>query len=216
MKKSISVLVLLVLVTVGSAFAQISLSAGGGVLFDHSRNNGFKVKEDGVNGSAGFNETNFGGFIFFDATYVEFDVAFAYGSWKSYAKNDFKDAEGEFVADLSVLQLNFALLGKYPIEVGGFTIFPLLGFNYNRVLSAKADGEDISEFVKLGDLAQIGLLGGIGADFNINNSLYVRAEGLFQIRFACKYQKDMKKLMDAGKTTLGLGPVIKVAVGYKF
>jgi len=222
MKKCISVLVLLALLAGGAFAADFGLSAGGGALFDMSLNNGVKVDSDGMKGSLGHNNTSFGGFIFFDATYVEVDIGFAYGILKPYAKDDAKDLKDD--KDTTAMQLNFALLGKYPIEVGSFTIFPLLGVSYNFVLSAKRDGKTLKnakdeEIAK--DLSQFGILGGIGADFGLTDSLYLRAEALFQLRLASKYQNDTKKGLEdmgakGGKPTLGVGPVIKVALGYKF
>jgi hypothetical protein len=41
---------------------------------------------------------------------------------------------------------SLGLLGKYPIDLGGFTLFPMLGFEYNIFLSGKmsADGESVT------------------------------------------------------------------------
>jgi hypothetical protein len=74
------------------------------------------------------------------------------------------------------------------------------------------------------DLSQFGILGGTGMDFGINDKLYLRAEALFQFRFASKYTKDIKDTLDplatvfggTQKNTVGMGPVIKIGVGYKF
>jgi len=201
MKKSISLLVLLALVAAG-AFAQVSLSAGGGLLFDLSLNNGVEVAGE----KSGMDATSFGGFVFFDATYVEVDIGFTYGLLDSYVGSSSADGG-------SMLALNFALLGKYPIPVGSFTIFPLLGVNYNLVLSH--EDKDGNSNDKAGDLSQFGILAGMGADFNLTTALYLRAEALFQLRFANKVMSDAADDYH-GDTTFGLGPVIKVALGYKF
>jgi len=183
------------------------------LLFDYSIGNGIKDGSDYYRA----NNTSFGGFVFFDASYVEVDVGFAYGSVKSVTKfGDEKKSENGG----SLMQLNLALLGKYPIEVSSFTIFPLLGVSYNLVLSAKdedgntpknKDGDDDSM-----QFSQFGILGGIGADFNLTDALYLRAEALFQVRLASKAGKDMEDGPGDGKAAIGLGPVVKVALGYKF
>jgi hypothetical protein len=110
MKKSISILALLAIIATG-AFAQgfpFPMAAGGGLLFDWSGNNGIER----TNRYAGFRNLSIGGFGFFDATYAELDVSFAYGSltgvFDAPGNNETKDIG-------SVLQLGFSLLGKYPI-----------------------------------------------------------------------------------------------------
>jgi outer membrane protein W len=83
---------------------------------------------------------------------------------------------------------------------------------------------DISEF------NQFGVLGGAGLDYKLNNNLYIRGQVMLQMRFANKAMKDIvaseKKEAEALKnipgiatdikTTLGLGPVIRISVGTRF
>jgi len=218
-KKVLMSLVLLTMVTASAVFAQgISLAAGGGLLLDWSVNNGIKVEYHGESLSISLDNLSFGGFGFFDATYAEADVSFAYGSLTGTEKGRIGSHSASGTEEKeSALQLGFSLLGKYPIKLGGFTIFPLLGFNYNIVLSAwdkngKPDDDDLSQF---------GFLAGAGLDFPFTDALFLRAEALFQLRLAGKSQhdaaEDLKKATPYDvNTTLGLGPRIKVGVGYKF
>jgi hypothetical protein len=81
MKKGISILVLVSMVAVGAAFAD-GLSFGGGALFDLSLGNGVKASEGGATMKVDMNNTSFGGFVFFDAQYVEANLIFAFGSLK--------------------------------------------------------------------------------------------------------------------------------------
>jgi outer membrane protein W len=113
----------------------------------------------------------------------------------------------------NVLQLGLSVLGKYPFYLGSVTLFPLLGFNYNMVFSWKINGQSYST---PGDLSQLGLLTGIGADFGLTDSLYLRTEGLFHLRFASKMQDDMIRGTTSMSTTFGMGPRIKVGMGIKF
>jgi len=207
MKKSILVLALLAIVATG-AFAQgFSLSAGGGALFDYSLNNGI---EDPT-GYIGFNILSFGGFGFFDATYAELDINFAYGPYSIVTKIPYNNYN---MKALNALHLGFTLLGKYPISLAGATIFPLLGANYNIVLSGKyTDGGRLN---KPGDLSQFGLLAGAGLDINFTRALYLRAETMFSLRFPSKDSNDAAKNFSNAKTTLGMGPRIKIGVGFKF
>jgi len=204
MQKKVVLALLIAALVAGGAFAD-GLSAGGGLLFDFSGNNG--VEADGV--YRGIRNTSFGAYGFFDATYVEADISFARGSITMVAEGGGASASADFG---SAMQLGLSLLGKYPIELGSVLFFPLFGINYNMVLSFKdVDGNSYDD---AGDLSQFGILGGVGADFGLSDSLYLRAEGLFQLRFASKFQKDMAE--GGASTTLGMGPRIKVGIGYKF
>ncbi|MCL1814618.1 MAG: autotransporter domain-containing protein [Treponema sp.] len=225
MKKTMAALAFLAVLAAG-AFAQgISMSAGGGLFFDGSFNNGVKFKESPIESYGGIRNISFGGFVFFDAAYAEVNVSFAYGSITAVDKfsiGSYSETNTEKMG--SALQLGFSLLGKYPIELGPVTFFPLAGLGYNRVLSFK--DTDGTKYDDAGDLSQFSILAGAGADYNLTDSLYLRGEILFQLRFASKTMKDMADFVKAEiwndysirvnpKTTLGLGPVIKVAVGYR-
>jgi len=229
MKKIIAVLV--IFVCVGTALsAQISMSAGGGVLLDMSFRNGMKAKDGDDSMYMGYRNISFGGFGFFDATYAEADVSFAYGSLTQVMKAKLNgESENESESAGSVIQLGISLLGKYPIELGPVTVFPLAGIGYNIVLSAKdKDGEKMydsedDDKTAMKQMSQFAILFGGGADYNINDNLYIRGSLLLQVRLAAKEMKDTVKAMNDidfapvdFKTTLGFGPVLKVAVGYRF
>ncbi|MCL2214830.1 MAG: hypothetical protein FWC06_06420 [Treponema sp.] len=225
MKKIVIFMVLAALVA-GGAFAQISL--GVGALFDMSFGNGMKLDKYVENA----NNTSFGGFVFLDANYVEVDVSFAYGSLKMSGKK----ADGTNMVFTgneanagSVLQLGFSVLGKYPIHMGSFTVFPLIGASYNMVLSQKdKDGKKVEKFydlknlkesTALAELSQFSILGGVGIDVPFSGNLFFRAEALFNFRLA---SKSMRDVVDIGKvidsrvsTTMGMGPRIKVGIGFR-
>jgi len=214
MKKRISLLVLLAFIA-GGLFA-LDLSAGGGLLFDYSANNGLKATVGGQDYYRGIRVASFGGFVFFDATYAEANVSFAYGSgtyvWDEGSSSGTLDYG-------SMLQLGFTLLGKYPFKLKAVTLYPLLGINYNLVVSAKDKAGNKAD--KPGDLNQFGIQLGGGVDYYLTEALFIRGEILFQLRFASKYQDDQVKVVKAQygispDTTVGMGPVIKAAVGYKF
>ena len=188
-------------------------SVGGGALIDWSFRNGIT---DGID-YIGYNTTNFGGFAFFDATYAVLDLYLARGSVTQTVPDNRSRTRVETGGN--IMQFGFSLLGKYPIGMQqGFTIFPLLGIGYNRVLSGKNwRGEEI---VSPGNYSQFGIIFGGGLDYNINPLLFLRAEALFNIRFSSKAMRDEAtayKILDNVNvdTTLGLGPRIKVGVGYR-
>jgi hypothetical protein len=216
MKKSFLVLALLAFMATG-AFAQgFSLSAGGGGLFDYSLNNGIQSYVDGSKYYIGYNNLSVGAFGFFDATYAELDVSFAYGMLSYTFKFPGYSEEGK--AGI-MYQLGFTLLGKYPMGLGGITLSPLLGVSYNMVLSGKYDGV---KFEKPMEDSQLGILGGVGLDFNFSRFVFLRTEAMFNLRFASKSMNDGKNEQNAGfsgfswKNTLGMGPRFKIGVGFKF
>jgi hypothetical protein len=219
MKKSISILALLAFMATG-AFAQgFSLSAGVGGLFDYSLNNGIQTHISGSKIYAGYNNLSFGGFGFFDATYAELDVSFAYGKLNYVVKGGGSLDEG--MAG-NMLQLGFSLLGKYPMGLGGITLSPLLGANYNIVLSGK-NPEDGSRLEKAMNWSQLGFLAGVGLDFNFSRFVFLRTETMFSLRLPSKEMKNQKNEAGSGpdalsgvKTTFGMGPRFKIGVGFKF
>jgi hypothetical protein len=236
-KKGLLVLILAVFVA-GGAFAQfgpIGISVGGGGLFDMSFGNGLKMPAwkteiEGTEievkaGSAGENIFSFGAFGFVDATYAVFDVSFAYGIGRGFSVYDGKRETDD--KNMGYVQLGFSLMGKFPIDLGMLTVFPLAGFNYNLVLSASYDGDTIDwgSDSAAGMLSQFGILIGGGLDFPITNDLFLRGELLFQLRFSNKMMRDYRDALNKeyedvkdyakASTTLGWGPRIKIGVGYR-
>jgi len=204
MQKKVILMLLMALLLVGGVFAErFSMSIGAGLLFDFSNNNGYK-SDDGYSGVRILTLCVYGSF---DAMYAEVDANLAYGKLTSIAD---KDNLNNY--DSRVMQLGLTLLGKYPFELGEFTIFPLLGFKYNMVLSHTVAGTADPE---PGKWNQFGLLAGVGADFDLTNSLYLRGEGLFHLRLPSTFMKDAASAT-GGSATLGMGPRIKLGLGYRF
>jgi len=216
-KKSISILAILAIVATG-AFAQgfpLSMAAGGGALFDYSLNNGLKFSDGIDNDSIDLQNLSFGGFGFFDATYAELDINFAYGLLTWATEESGKKLKPENFGN--VLQLGFSLLGKYPIGLGGFTLFPLLGADYNLVLSS--NDKNGKSRVDPGEFSQLGFLAGVGLDFPFSSALFLRAEALFHLRLPSKRMNDTlnntRPDVDWINPTYAMGPRIKIGVGYK-
>ena len=228
MKRSILVLALLAVMATGAFAAGFSLALGGGGLFDWSLiGNGMKgsINYEGLGGNfdASMKNLSVGGFLFFDATYAELDASFAYGMITGKADGTGVWADlGNIVAGLdnskgTQLQLGFSLLGKFPIGSGSFVFFPLLGADYNLVLSYKSGGETQKN---PGDISQIGFLGGVGFDINFSK-LFLRTEAMFHLRLPNKIVKDAATAMGSSgiyttDTTFGMGPRVKLGLGYRF
>jgi len=229
-KKALMGVVLLAIVATG-VFAQgFSMAAGGGALFDWSAiGNGLDFQYPGYGGfKADVQNLSFGGYGFIDATYAELDVSFAYGKLKLIdndkwgvgvdAWNRVRAQYGDLFEG-SELQLGFTLLGKYPIGLGGFTFFPLLGADYNMILSGWDKNGNAGYSNK--DMNQFGLLAGAGLDFPFSSALFLRVEAMFHLRFPVKIFNDMVKLYNGtgevnAKAPFGIGPRIQIGVGYRY
>jgi hypothetical protein len=185
MKKLIALIA--IFVCVGSALsAQISMSAGGGGILDIDISSS-TVKVDGKkdnDASTSGTAVSFGAMGFFDATYVEADVAVLfYNKSETIAKISYKT---------SSTSLMIGLLGKYPIELSGFTVFPLAGFQFFIPLSAKAkvdDGDWVSEDFDFANSRLWIKIGG-GGDIDITPQIYIRPSLLWGFRFKTSDEKD--------------------------
>jgi opacity protein-like surface antigen len=207
MYKKVVLALFMAALLVGGAFAEESwMSAGAGGFFDFSGNNGVK---DGGN-YLGARNFSLGAYLFFDLTYAEIDISYAYGKVSGVVDGYDEISRASIASRL--WQLGFSFLGKYPFEVGDFTIFPLLGFDYNFILSHIMNGVADTEPRKWN---QFGILAGAGADFDLTDNLYLRGEGLFHLRFPSEYWKEVASNMD-GSATLGMGFRMKLGVGYRF
>jgi len=221
MKKCSLILILLILFISMGAFAQtFSMSIGVGGLFDWNLNSGVEIKTGGATAYDKIHNMSFGGFLFFDATYAEISACFGYGLIANVYDNGV--SKGRVQAG-SLMQVSAGILLKYPLDLGRITFFPLLGAEYNMVFVSKdKDGNKVPDNVSdtLKNFSQFGLLGGAGIDIFLKKGLFLRVETLYQIRFAGKATRDAADAAAgpgiSAYSTLGMGPLVKVGVGYKF
>ena len=220
MKKAVFVLVLLAVAAV--AFGQ-RFAAGGGTVFDANFLNGvyFKPAQAGEFGReyfAGQQVMAPGGFLFFDARYAAVEVSVSHG-WITAVTNATATGDLEGVAQGGALSVGISALGKLPFSTGStVTLFPMLGIHYNRVVLGTGDLAD-AHFTEIADFSQVGLLGGLGGDFTLSGPVFVRAEALFHFRFPSRYFRDYRRVLaeeGPARTTFGMGPRLKVGVGYRF
>jgi len=241
MKKIIFILFLL-LSFLEYAAADEALSIGGGGLFGYTFTR-YTLEGADVNSSQSMDRLDYGGFIFFDATYAEFSVLIQ-GGYNWYQENMFYS--GGSLADSrgtgTEMNLSFSLLGKYPFKINEkFTWFPLLGIVYHVALIQKRhpDGSlvyDRSEGrlpedrdkndnpYPLSAWNSFWINVGAGIDYHITQALFVRSELLFGFRLPTAYELGaLEKLknppMNASDPRLaGLtgGPALKLGIGYRF
>jgi hypothetical protein len=120
---------------------------------------------------------------------------------------------GSFVA------LDFSLLGKLPFVVGrqrNSAIFPLLGIGYNLVLSATYDDESVDT---PSDLSTFRLQFGLGADFGLSETMFIRTSLLGAYRFAPRYIRDIvgevEQVPFLSTDTSGWGVTFKIGLGFR-
>jgi hypothetical protein len=183
-----------------------------------------KIEAGGVSAKSFQNTISFGGFAGADLTYAEISASFLYalGPAMEATSSDGSTASESRDKATSML-LTFDLLLKYPIELGdGFYIFPLLGAEYQFLLSRNdPSGSEITDY---GAYTQIDyntywLRAGVGADIALGDNLFIRPELLYGIRLLTQPEKDAitaAKTAGVDASIFGHGPLVKIAVGWRF
>jgi hypothetical protein len=214
MKKKVLVFLVLAVIVAGGVFAQ-SISAGIGGIFGMGFD-GVSAEGAGIKVKTSQTLTGFGFYAFADATYVEANVGFLFGGLKTIRTiNDYKFDPVKTDATL----LTLSAYGKYPIELGFLTLYPMVGVQYDLGLSAKYDGNKVKDDIGDG-LNRFWIKFGASADIDISSSLYFRPSFLYGINFGTKNSNDeIKKSNDAGgdaKASFRHGFDIRAAVGFRF
>jgi hypothetical protein len=131
-----------------------------------------------------------GGFAFLDATFVELSVGYAYGRTTIRVETG-----GQTTKDSDALSvLDVDLLGKYPVNLGRISLFPLFGVNYQHAFSP--DDENIWR-IRFGG----------GMDYKFTEKLYLRGQALFGVRLPWENDDGLDLHMDYRT---------RIAFGYTF
>ncbi|MDR2731500.1 MAG: hypothetical protein LBB81_11465 [Treponema sp.] len=216
-KKVIIVMVLATLVA-GGAFAQMSAGVGG-LFAGQFGGGGYENKDAKVSYESVGN--SFGGYAFFDASFAELTVGFQSGKFlgKTTINGTSVTAGDDYAVTVSALALG--LYGKFPIAISdAFSLFPLIGIDYNMVLSAtNKDGDDIFENSKdysAADMSSLWIKFGVGMDVGFTDAIYLRFEALYGLGLPDKMTSDNVKDQDGVTATLAHGLTARLAVGFKF
>jgi len=192
----------------GGVFAQSLFSAGGGISLTPS----FGELKPESGDSQKFSGFDFGIHGFFDATYVEVSLGLLFG-------NNYKWDEGDDKG-YDTTTLNLGLIGKYPISISdSFVLFPFAGIDYNINLAAKnADSgdeiKDEGDHKKADQFDALSILLGIGFDFSLTDTIYLRAKAAYGIVLNTK---DEQEFADDFDVTVIKGKIpITLAVGFRF
>jgi hypothetical protein len=221
MKKSLVFAALAFLAS--SVFAE-QLSVGAGASYSPYWET-YKQTTGGLWGQNTYSRTLFGAAVFFDATYVQASIGIGANTKNATVK--FTNSAG---ADTSTsysnsdvaTYLSFSVLGKYPIELSGFSLFPMAGIEYDQNLSLKdSNGNDAKSGKTSDEKAALNALiikAGVGADITVATKVFVRPSLLFGYRFHSKLDNDqiaVDKSSGITDSLIKLKLDIGVAIGYK-
>jgi hypothetical protein len=224
MKKLLVIAALLALTF--TAFGQVQLSAGAGARFSPTW-----ITINGKVGSAWekivTSQSMIAGKAFVDAKYVEIDVGFL-TNLKS-VKMVYTNSAGADISNSGDGNVGtwivIAGLVKYPFNVGGAEVFPLLGVEYDLNLSLKnSSGNDVKSTMSSDQKANLNrfwLLAGAGADISVSKSIYIRPEAVFGYKLLSKLEQDAIDADEAAtpglkETMTNIKVDIGLAVGFKF
>jgi len=218
MKKKIILALLMAALLAGGAFAQFNMSAGLGGNF------GMHMTSYSGEGDKPKPLVGGGFYAFYDATYAMAKVGMFIGGKKmdmSFLGSD------DSTVNMSYTYFSLGLLGKYPIDLGSFTLFPMVGFEYNLFMRGKMgsttftragiNSDDPDDLISsllalfLGANDMFIIQAGAGADFNITDNIYLRPSLLWGIDL---YRSAFEKL--AGGSIFKHKLDVGIAVGYKF
>jgi hypothetical protein len=213
MRKIATILVCFVLAT--ATVSAVDLS-GGGVLGFGMNSYNVKVTAPGVTFEIKETDTLFSGGAFVDATYVmaQLNYTIIMGVNNKVYQND--SLAAEFNPSVHGNMFTLGLFGKYPLQLGSFTLAPLAGFEYTMLLSMKEEGYDVTDSVK-DYFNRLWLKAGACADFNVG-SMFIRPIATIGYGLENKYDKDAKDAF-AGADSVSVTPLkfdFAIAFGKKF
>lgn len=196
--------------------SRIKMSAGGGALFAAGVGGGITWR-DGE--AVAMPYSGGGAYLFFEAGYAEIFAGYSMGGgkWKSAAASD-KGA----LPDVRRSYMNIGVLTKYPVAAGSVKLFPLLGIDYEAVVSgefkyANGDGYGVGDRPAASNLSAFWVKLGGGVDFNISESVYLRAQLLYGLRMPNNLEKEGADFNNYnGKAITGQGFTVRTGVGVDF
>ncbi|EPF31071.1 hypothetical protein HMPREF9194_01401 [Treponema maltophilum ATCC 51939] len=213
--KKIAALVLVVCMTCASVFA---LDFGAGGMFDFTHEHAYAKATLGPVTTTSSGDISLIGFKgFFDAQYA---VA-SFGINTNITKQKITSGSTSTLTDLTIRYFNIGLLAKYPIELGSIQIFPLVGVDWDIIISYQKNNTNYKiDSAAREEFNALWLDLGVGADIPLGSgALYLRPQGIFGIQLntpaSVKQQKKQAEALggklSAGtlKFNIGLGLIRK-------
>jgi len=197
------------------------MSAGGGFMGSIESGGGI-LWADEPTARISMPNTGMGAYVFFDAMYGQVSVGFTLGNgtWESGNTGNLPDMQRTSVI--------LGIYGKYPVVLGRIALFPLIGADYELALTGKLENADGSTYTFDGEgtrpasnaLSAAWAKGGGGADFNLNDNIYLRTEILYGLRTANTFENDMAKQEKGdninAESKSGTGIFFKIGARYRF
>ena len=212
--KKIALCVLICALAAGALSAEgLELSAGGGLFLDVGVGTA-SINVLGITTVIDDDQGNFGAYGFFDAAYGEawLGISFVNEGNISTTIGDLPTVE----VRLAFTKLALGLFGKYPFHLGQtFTLFPLLGIQYDMMLSAEGTPTNVPGF-DAADFNTFWFKLGAGLDFALTQKLYLRFEALFGIGLLNQFEQDMVDNLGMDSPGARPGGSARLAAGYKF
>ena len=199
MKKLFAVGVLFVIA--GFAFGQ-EISFGGGVsygadwLAGGATNAGISATDTSSAPPLGFH-------AFVDAKYIQGGIGYLINSTQTVTTTSGGTSTTTTQND-HISWLDLDLVGKYPIKLGGFTIFPLVGFEYlMNVVYTDSNGNPITlASDQQGFLNEFFIKAGIGGDISLSDHFYVRPEAFVGYKLIrSQWDTDMVNMLTSAGAT---------------
>jgi hypothetical protein len=224
MKKTMAIM--MIAAAIGTAaFAEapeFKISAGGGGMVTGNFST-WKVDEDIPGSLYRYNTAQIitTPYLFFDLTYLELNVGLSLGKLNA---DDTMTADPNFPA--RTLALRGGAYLKIPFTLSPmFTLFPLLGVDYDFYLLAKKDDDRDAKFpVSAGTqdakamdaLNTLWFNAGVGLDTFFTDHLFLRTELLCGLRLPNKMEEYLRDTRPDEVWMLGHGGSFKLAFGYRF
>jgi hypothetical protein len=166
----------------------------------------------------------YGACAYFDATYVQVSVGLDWASANSATRvvDELSIFGGgsDKVTSPSITRdyLSFGLLLKYPFDMTGFYVFPILGLEYDLNLVYKdASGNDLKADMDKDEVADLNMLwikAGVGLDIPIAKRIYLRPEVLGSYKLRSKLEKDWIAEEESAGMDSASYTTIKVDIGF--
>jgi hypothetical protein len=142
------------------------------------------------------------------------------------ANSDVQKLMDDAKTTVTMTTFDIGLLGKFPINLGFFTLFPAIGIQYRMGIDVIAtDGEneakysDIDGNDPLGDLSRLWLKAGVGIDIPLGSNMYLRGMYLYGIGLLNKNEQDAQDTANQGTKMydqINHGFDLSVSLGLRF
>jgi hypothetical protein len=204
-------------------FATLEKSAGIGVYASPYFETA-KVALDSDYSTRVFRTMHYGFVAYFDASYAQVALGLGRSSAVSATKvvdslsvwdgsSDEVTGEGDVATYLAL-----SLLFKYPFDMGGFYVFPAIGFEYDlNLLYTDAGGSDLKSSMSDDEKADLNMLWikvGCGLDIPLSSRIYLRPEALAGFKLRSKLEKDWVDEWESQNMDTVYWRTLKVDVGF--